>query len=571
MTVFPVSYAQRSLWLLHQFSPEGGSYNVNIPLRIRSSYNESHLHRCLERLFQRHEMLRARYVFNKGQLGYEIAPSVPWSIHHINISPEASDAEVEALVSQHSHKTFELDKYPVFRVILFTRREDDHIFLFSTHHINGDLFSIVQLMEELFTLYASPDPEKEPLPPIQATFAEHVTEQQQFLKSPEGERQESYWSSHLTGPLPKLALPLDFPRPPIQNYLGAMMIQRLPPEIFPGFRSLAKSEKITFFTLLLAVFYATLHACTQQQDLIVGTPVPGRRGESRYERVMGTFVNVLALRAQCAPQMTFREFAQSLSLVVQQGRENQDFPFAYLVERLRLPRDTSRTPIFQTYFTLQRLGHRPEWLAFYLPTSTPLHLKIGDMEVNTFPLPQQEGQMELAVHIYDIAGDLYAEYKYNKDMLKPATVERFADCYTRTAVHILEHMGDLLSQFPAFLTDTIESECPPQNHSTFMLSKAWRDLDFLLLCRLGRIPVRSEEEHNAGDQSNTTNTKSQGGKVCTIASTFGFVLSAFAWAFSVSTPKILCFIPISPCAQTKVATNPNSDNPQSTEGISNPF
>ncbi|RYZ11656.1 MAG: hypothetical protein EOO70_09600, partial [Myxococcaceae bacterium] len=60
MPLLPLSYSQRSLWLLHQFAPEGGAYNVNIPLRIRSSYDEGRLRRCLERLLARHEMLRAR-------------------------------------------------------------------------------------------------------------------------------------------------------------------------------------------------------------------------------------------------------------------------------------------------------------------------------------------------------------------------------------------------------------------------------------------------------------------------------------------------------------------------------
>ncbi|RYZ59456.1 MAG: condensation domain protein, partial [Proteobacteria bacterium] len=38
---------------------------------------------------------------------------------------------------------------------VLTRTPDDHVLLFSTHHINGDLFSIAQFMEELFVLYAA--------------------------------------------------------------------------------------------------------------------------------------------------------------------------------------------------------------------------------------------------------------------------------------------------------------------------------------------------------------------------------------------------------------------------------
>lgn len=429
MPLLPLSYAQRSLWLLHQFAPEGGAYNVNIPLRIRSTYNEPHLRACLERLLQRHEMLRARYIFDGRQLGYEIVPRVAWNIEHVGLPSSLSDDELVATVSRHSHKLFPLDRSPVFRVTLFSRGPEDHVFLFSTHHINGDLFSIAQFMEELFLLYASKDPTQEPLPHIEANFADHVREQQEFLDGPEGHKQWEYWSNRLVDPLPHIHFPLDRARPQVQGHRGAMIISRLPSDINLAFRAMAKAEKTTLFMALLSVFYASLYQMTSQTDLLVGTPVPGRRGENKFERVMGTFVNVLALRVQTSPSMSFRELIQQVSTAVREGREHQDFPFPLLVERLRVPRDTSRTPIFQTYFTLQRLHHRPDWLSFFLPTHTPLTLQIGDMTVGTLPLAQQEGQMEIAVHVYDVNNELFLEYKYNTDLFDQATVERMRQSY----------------------------------------------------------------------------------------------------------------------------------------------
>lgn len=164
---------------------------------------------------------------------------------------------------------------------------------------------------------------------------------------------------------------------------------------------------------------------------------------------MGTFVNVLALRVQISPSTSFRDLIQQVSIAVREGRDHQDFPFPLLVERLRVPRDTSRTPIFQTYFTLQRLHHQPDWLSFFLPTHTPLTLQIGDMKVGTLPLAQQEGQMEIAVHVYDVNNELFLEYKYNTDLFDQGTIEQMMRSYEAIVSRAIDGTDWLLSSLPS--------------------------------------------------------------------------------------------------------------------------
>jgi non-ribosomal peptide synthetase component F len=183
--------------------------------------------------------------------------------------------------------------------------------------------------------------------------------------------------------------------------------------------------------ILLAAYYALLFQQSGQEDLIVGTPVPGRRGNPHFERVLGTFINVLALRATLSRGLSFRDLLQNISTVVREARDHQEFPFPLLVEKLRLPRDSSRTPIFQGYFTLQRLAVHQERLAFFLPFrhDPPLKIQAGGVTWGTVPVAQQEGQMELAVHVYDVNGELFPEFKYNTALFHRETVEGMARSY----------------------------------------------------------------------------------------------------------------------------------------------
>ncbi|WP_422850956.1 condensation domain-containing protein, partial [Bacillus thuringiensis] len=65
------------------------------------------------------------------------------------------------------------------------------------------------------------------------------------------------------------------------------------------------------------------------------------------------FVNTLALRNRPKKDKTFLEFLDEVKKSTLNAFENQDYPFELLVEKLKVQRDTSRNPIFDTMFTFQ--------------------------------------------------------------------------------------------------------------------------------------------------------------------------------------------------------------------------
>jgi hypothetical protein len=429
-SLHPLSYGQRSLWFLHQFSPEGGAYNVTIPLKFLGPLDVEKVRRCFQILFERHPILRATYKFDGNQAGYQIHPAAPIPFEHVD-GRSLGESEIVTYLNRATHQLFQLDVFPILRLLILSASDEIHYLTLTTHHINADLFSLANLLDEFFHLFSSPSPDLNSLPPVEASFEDYVLWQQSLLQGPEGQRLLSYWTQKLAAPLPRLTLPIDKPRPPLFVHHGEVLSFRIERESSDQLRTIARSENSTLFMILLAAYYALLFQQSGQEDLIVGTPVPGRRGNPRFERVLGTFINVLALRATLSRGLSFRDLLQNISTVVREARDHQEFPFPLLVEKLRLPRDSSRTPIFQGYFTLQRLAVHQERLAFFLPFhhDPPLKIQAGGMTWGTVPVAQQEGQMELAVHVYDVNGELFPEFKYNTALFHRETVEGMARSY----------------------------------------------------------------------------------------------------------------------------------------------
>src|SRR5262249_33237426 len=156
----------------------------------------------------------------------------------------------------------------------------------------------------------------------------------------------SYWREQLAGPLPVIELATDRSRPAIQPFDGATQTLQLARELTRRLTTLAAEHGATLYVTLLAAFHGLLARYTGRDDMIVGSPVAGRTS-AEFAGVAGYFVNPLPIRSRVADGSTFRGLLSRVRTAVLNGLEHQDFPFPLMVERLDLPRDPSRSPIFQ--------------------------------------------------------------------------------------------------------------------------------------------------------------------------------------------------------------------------------
>ncbi len=100
------------------------------------------------------------------------------------------------------------------RMHLFRRAPDDHIFLLGVHHIVGDFWSLVLVIEEMQVLYpAECDGRPAALPAPAKQYRDFVRWQAELLAGPEGERLWEYWERQLAG-APDGARPTDRPAAP---------------------------------------------------------------------------------------------------------------------------------------------------------------------------------------------------------------------------------------------------------------------------------------------------------------------------------------------------------------------
>jgi amino acid adenylation domain-containing protein len=443
----PVSPGQSALLFLNRLLPHSPAYNLAFVARVVSEVDAVALERAFQRLVDRHATLRTTYGDSKGSPIQIVHGATDLQLTQVDASGWTEE-DLEARVRQAFAEPYDLARGPVFRTLLFSRSTDDHVLLFGIHHIATDGWSQGIIMEELGKLYAAYRDGRAPdLPPIGASYVDTVRRRSEALEGKKGQELWAYWQKTLGGDLPSLDLPTDFPRPTLSGLKGDSCPIRIGGDCCRELRLLARTEGVTFFTVVLAAFQILLMRYSGKEDILVGTPMAGR-GETDFERVVGFFVNSVVIRGDLSGQPSFREFLHRLREATLGALSHQDFPFSSLVEKLRPARDTSRLPVFQVMFNLlsrQTLGSFADLLAGD-KNSKPV--EFGGMSLKPFPLEQQEGAFDLTLELVDSGIDLSGSLKYSTELFGRPTVERMAGHFASLVQSIVTDPDRCVWQIP---------------------------------------------------------------------------------------------------------------------------
>ncbi|MBV6717594.1 condensation domain-containing protein, partial [Paenibacillus chitinolyticus] len=209
-----------------------------------------------------------------------------------------------------------------------------HRLLVDMHHIVSDGVSTAILLEELSRLYnGEGEAEAEALPELRIQYKDYAVWQQSEAGSERVRAQEAYWLERLKGEPPVLDLPADRTRPAVFRYTGGVVRFTLGAERTSGLKRLALRTGATLYMVLLAAYSTLLSKYSGQEEVIVGTPVAGRP-HAELERVMGMFVNTLALRTYPSADKPFEAYVREVKELALEAYAHQDYPFEELVEKL---------------------------------------------------------------------------------------------------------------------------------------------------------------------------------------------------------------------------------------------
>ncbi|MCP4154376.1 MAG: AMP-binding protein, partial [bacterium] len=427
----PLSSAQMRVYLLYRMAPESLNYNMPQAIPVTFKLEKKRIEKVVRALIARHESLRTSFFTKEGAPVQKIHDAEEVTYEEVKEFGKIERTKMYAVLKD-SLSPFNLEKPPLLRVGIAETTQGDNMLLWDMHHIISDGMSVEILEREFHALYKG-----EKLPPLELRYRDFACWQKGKKTNKELKEQETYWLERFGGELPQLELPLDYRRPEIQQFDGAKLYFYLDEKETALLNESAAENKVTMFMLLAAIYKILLARLSGSEDIIVGTPTAGRR-HAALMKIVGMFVNTLPLRNYPAPDKTFIAFLAELKENTLAAFENQDYQFETLVEKLDIPRDTGRNPVFDAFFSLLNIETSGDEKEGIIEDGESVYLEdtVSKFDIT---LNCSEGRR------------LRVDFEYCKKLFKQKTIQRIATYFKRIV------SGLLLSREMGDTTDTLDT------------------------------------------------------------------------------------------------------------------
>lgn len=413
MNYYPTSSAQKRMYYSSLADGKQSTlYNISGGLILDKELDREKLNNCFNLLIKENESLRTYFEVENGEIVQKICKDVPFKVENKMVNHSNTNKIIKDFI-----KPFDLSKAPLIRAQTTKLKNGKMLLLIDMHHIISDGETIKIIANELSNLYNNNYEESKKIDYKDFAVWEN---QQQF------ENQEKYWLSKLGDELPTLELPTNYPRPSIQSFQGDSIIKKLDKAIVDDINKICNKLNITPYMLLISIYYILLYTYSSTNDLIIGTPVVGRKNE-QLQNIVGMFVNTLPIRNKIDSKEIFSKFAEKVKNTCIQAFENQEYPFDKLIQKLNIKKDTSRNALFDVLFTYQN-GDYP-------------NIKFDDISAQFYALTSDISKFDITLEAVMTPQSLTLRFEYCTKLFDKEFISNMSKHYINILKLILKNVN----------------------------------------------------------------------------------------------------------------------------------
>lgn len=412
----PLSYAQQQLWLLDQIG--GGSAHYNMPgvFHLQGDLDLDAVRSALNTVVARHESLRTKIrpdQHGNPQQIIQSSASITVPLEDLmHLQGATLQGQLAKEISSELNYTFDLTADLMLRAKIFRITEAEYILVFNMHHISSDGWSIAVLIREFCELYRSTiEGDSAQLPELNIQYADYAIWQRQWLDGEILEQQIDYWQKKLLGAPGLHSLPLDFPRPRQQTFDGDLCESEISEALTKQLKRFCADNESTLYMGLHAAFSALLSRCSNETDIIIGSPIANRE-HAQLADLIGFFVNNLVLRSDLSGSPSFVDLVVASRETLLGAYSHQQVPFEKIVERMQPQRSLSHSPLFQIMLVLQNNEQE--------------ELTLPDLTIKPVSSKGTVAKYDLTLNVLEQDNKLWLRWEFNRDLFKAETISQMS-------------------------------------------------------------------------------------------------------------------------------------------------
>ncbi len=418
---YPLSSAQKRLYILQQLEDTYTSYNIPGVIVIEGKVDREKLSKAFGTLVKRHESFRTSFNLVDYEPVQYIHKKIDFVMQYdeIMVGSNALLNEKIREMAKEFIKPFDLSKAPLLRAKLIDIGDKKHILMYDMHHIIADATSLAIFIKELLLIY-----EGKSIPSLNIQYKDFSEWQIKMLRTEQAKKQEDFWVKAFSGDIPVVDIPTDYERPLHQSFEGDVIKFDANAELEQEINKLSSDTGTTVFMVLLSALYILLASYSNQEDIIIGTLVSGR-AHPDLKNIIGMFVNTLPLKNKVDLNMTYMDFLGQLKSTLLNAYENQDYQFDMLIEKLKVKRDLSRSPVIDVMFNMQNIGD--------------FTLDVQDFKLSQFDSGNMISKFDLTLIAKKTENGIGFGMEYCTKLFNRSTIVRFSENYINILKSVIKN------------------------------------------------------------------------------------------------------------------------------------
>jgi amino acid adenylation domain-containing protein len=393
--LYHLTPAQYTIWLASQQASSSIAYNMSAGYTIEGDIDATRINKSINHIIEQYEILRTNFIEINGIPYQKInaAENIKFEIGLYHLKNDTIEESIDRLINTE----FDLEKEILIRVQLIQLETNQHLLLFSTHHIMMDGLSLEIFIKEFIRNYNGTFENEIKEKTLKLQFKDYSEWFNKIIKENQS-KNELFWKNYLQNYTPKDSFDRDFN---LQNNKqnGGKLLFELTEEVTLHLKQLASEKQVTFYTLLVSVINILIYKVSAHNDICIGTVNSGRNITELNDQI-GMFVKTLVLRTRIKTEQSFVDLLGDVNDSILEINNYLDIPF-----------DKIPPNIFDVMVVYQNPEYNFE------------NIELNELKLTSYPIDNKYSRMPIVFNLFESNHKLKGIIDYNSDLFEEDTIQ----------------------------------------------------------------------------------------------------------------------------------------------------
>jgi arthrofactin-type cyclic lipopeptide synthetase A len=382
---YPLTAAQRDIWLDQQSRGDSPLYNIGGYVELSGPLDPLLLQSALERLVAANDALRIVLSTDVGHDGLPLqkfAQDLPVAMPLHDFSQHSDPrSAAQALVEKHMAQAYTLSGQPLFRFSLIRLDRHRHWLAAQAHHLIIDGWGFGLLFKSVGEIYSALCRDEQPNVAA-PSYVGFIDDDASYQQSSRYELDQRYWLDKYRSIPEPLLTPCH--REPLGAEMapGQIHVEAFPTLLHERMKDTSRQLGGSAFHVLLAALHVYFSRTAQRDEWVVGLPILNRSG-ARFKGTLGLFTQVSAMRMGFGRTLSFGDLIKAIGTGLKQDFRHQRYPLSEMNRALGLLRE-DRSQLFELSVSYEQDDH---------------DYRYGDAPGHVVKVSNQHEATPLAIHL----------------------------------------------------------------------------------------------------------------------------------------------------------------------------